>query len=84
MNFHNLTPAQFKKLVIGVVIALAVIILGFNCAYQVKEQEQAVLLTFGKPAAVSQSGLHFKIPFVQSVKKVDTTIRSFEIGRAHV
>lgn len=80
MNFHNLTPAQFKKLVIGVVIALAVIILGFNCAYQVKEQEQAVLLTFGKPAAVSQSGLHFKIPFVQSVKKVDTTIRSFGLG----
>lgn len=80
MDFQNLTPAQLKKIVIGVVIALAVIILGFNCAYQVKEQEQAVLLTFGKPATVSQSGLHFKIPFIQSVKKVDTTIKSFGLG----
>ncbi|MBE5940418.1 MAG: FtsH protease activity modulator HflK [Lachnospiraceae bacterium] len=76
----GITNAQIAKIVVGVIAAIVVVILAFNCAYQVKEQEQAVLLTFGKPSTVSDSGLHFKIPFVQEVKKVDTTIKSFTLG----
>lgn len=67
--------------VVGIVVAaIAIAILAFMSTYQVKEQEQAVLLTFGKPKTVSDSGLHFKIPFVQKVKKVDTTIKGLSIG----
>lgn len=68
------------KIVAIVVAVIVVVILAFNATYQVKEQEQAVLLTFGKPKTVSESGLHFKIPFVQNVKKVDTTIKGLSIG----
>ncbi len=68
------------KVVAIVVAAIVVVILAFNATYQVKEQEQAVLLTFGKPKTVSESGLHFKIPFVQNVKKVDTTIKGLSVG----
>ncbi len=65
----------------GVIIAvLAVLILMFNSTYEIKEQEQAVLITLGKAQAVTDPGLHFKIPFVQQVKKVNTTIQGFAIG----
>ena len=63
-----------------VVLVLAVLILGFNGFYTIGEQEQAVVTTFGKAEAVSTPGLHFKIPFIQKVKKVDTTIKGLSIG----
>ena len=64
-------------------IAAAVIIvaiLAFNSAYQIREQEQAVLITLGQAKAVTDPGLHFKIPFIQQVEKVNTTIQGFAIG----
>ena len=63
-----------------VLLAIVVLILGGNSTYQINEQEQAVLVTLGKPQAVTDSGLHFKIPFIQKVIKVDTTIHGFGIG----
>lgn len=79
-DINDLKPAQLKKIVLAVVGIIAVILVVFNCTYQVKEQEQAVLLTFGNAKTVSESGLHFKIPFIQTVEKVDTTIKGFSIG----
>lgn len=64
--------------VITLVIVLA--ILAFNSTYQIKEQEQAVLITLGKAQAVTTPGLHFKIPFIQKVRKVNTTIQGLSIG----
>ena len=64
-------------------IAAAVVfllILAFNSAYEIKEQEQAVLITLGTPQAVTEPGLHFKIPFIQQVRKVNTTIQGLAIG----
>ena len=67
--------------IIGIVTAIFVIaILVLNSAYQIREQEQAVLVTLGKAQAVTDPGLHFKIPFIQQVKKVNTTIQGFAIG----
>lgn len=51
-----------------------------DCTYQIQEQEQAVLTTFGMPKAVTETGLHFKIPLIQRVQKVNTTIQGFPIG----
>lgn len=48
--------------------------------YTIGENEQAVVTTFGVPKTVNTSGLHMKIPFVQKVQKVDTTIKGFSIG----
>ncbi len=79
MNIE-LTTEQIKKIVIGVTVVIVAFILVFNCTYQVREQEQAVLLTFGNAKTVSTSGLHFKIPFIQQVEKVDTTIKGLAIG----
>lgn len=67
--------------IIGIAALFVVaLILIFGSTYQVTEQEQAVLVTFGQPKAVTEPGLHFKIPFIQQVKKVNTTIQGFAIG----
>ena len=62
------------------VAAVLIFMLGINSAYTIKEQEQAVVVTFGMPATISEPGLHFKIPFIQQVRKVNTTIKGFAIG----
>lgn len=64
-------------IVAAVIVALIVVTGSF---YTIKEQEQAVLITFGQAKAVTEPGLHFKIPLVQQVKKVNTTIQGFTIG----
>lgn len=65
------------KIIIGAVV---LIILVFSMFYTVGENEQAVVTTFGNPKAVSTAGIHVKIPFIQQVEKVDTTIKGITIG----
>ncbi|MBP3476574.1 MAG: FtsH protease activity modulator HflK [Lachnospiraceae bacterium] len=65
------------KIVIAVILLF---ILVSNSYYSIKEEEQAVVCTFGSPKAVTTPGLHFKVPFIQSVTKVNTTIQGFNIG----
>lgn len=77
MNNEAKTVLRVVKCVAAV---LVVVLLGLNCYYTIGEQEQAVITTFGNPTAVSTPGLHFKIPFIQKVKKVDTTIKGIAIG----
>lgn len=60
--------------------AVIAVIIALNSTYQIKEQEQAVLITFGKAKAVTDPGLHFKVPLIQQVRKVNTTIQGFAIG----
>jgi len=62
------------------VAAIAVLVILFSSFYTIKEQEQAVVTTFGVPSKETEPGLHVKIPFVQKVQKVNTTIKGFAIG----
>ncbi|MBQ3543751.1 MAG: FtsH protease activity modulator HflK [Lachnospiraceae bacterium] len=80
INVPNYNTEKQKKLAIGIVVAIMAIILIANSFYTVKENEQAVLLTLGNARTVSDSGLHFKIPFIQKVRKVDTTIQGLTMG----
>ncbi|MCR5215509.1 MAG: FtsH protease activity modulator HflK [Lachnospiraceae bacterium] len=71
------------KVVRGIGYFAIVIIIAsffFGSYYTISEQEQAVLTTFGKAKAVTTTGLHFKLPFIQQVEKVDTTIQGLRIG----
>lgn len=76
----NTGPKRLGKIIIAVVAVIMVLIIGSQAFYTIGEQEQAVVTTFGVPSCVSEPGLHFKIPFVQKVKMVDTTIKGFSIG----
>ncbi len=65
----------------GIMVAVIIAaVLGFDSFYNIQEQEQAVLTTFGIAKNVSEPGLHFKIPLIQRVQKVNTTIQGFSIG----
>ncbi len=65
-----------KFIVIGIIVGILIL----DSFYTINEQEQAVLTTFGKAQAVTQSGLHFKIPIIQKVEKVNTTIKGIRVG----
>ncbi|MBO4609461.1 MAG: FtsH protease activity modulator HflK [Lachnospiraceae bacterium] len=69
-----------KKVVLAVVILFVAGIIVSGSFYTIREEEQAVVCTFGSPQAVTTPGLHFKIPFIQTVDKVSTTINGFSIG----
>ena len=79
----NRAEGSFKKgkriIAIGLIVIFALIFVN-NCYYQVKEQEQAILTMFGKVLRVDTAGLYFKVPFVQSVHKVDMTTHGIGIG----
>lgn len=62
------------------VAALVVLIFFFGSFYTVGEYEKAVVTTFGRPTSTMGAGIHVKIPFIQSVYKVDTTAKGIAIG----
>lgn len=81
MSKDSVGKKGFIGKVVGLaVVAVAALIVLFGSSYQVREQEQAVLITLGKAKAVTDPGLHFKLPIIQQVKKVNTTIQGFSIG----
>ena len=71
---------KFKNLIIIAIILFILAIFALDSVYTIKEQEQAVITTFGQAKAETMAGLHFKIPIIQKVQKVDTTIQGFPIG----
>lgn len=68
-----------KKRPIIIVVFLALIIL-FNAFYIVDEIEQTILTQFGQPVgeAITNAGLHFKIPFIQKVHYFDKRILEWD------
>ncbi|MDO4188850.1 MAG: FtsH protease activity modulator HflK [Lachnospiraceae bacterium] len=71
---------KFGTFVAGFIILIVVANIVFGSFYTIAEEEQAVVCTFGQASAVTDPGLHFKIPFIQTVDKVNTTIQGFAIG----
>ena len=80
MSYKNPNLEDYKGIIKWAVIIIIAAVLVFNSFYTINEQEAAVVTTFGIASASTESGLHFKIPFVQQVTKVDTTIKGFPIG----
>ncbi|MDR2547537.1 MAG: FtsH protease activity modulator HflK [Lachnospiraceae bacterium] len=48
--------------------------------YTLDTQHAAVVTTFGVPTVIADPGIKFKIPLVQRVQKIDTTVRELAIG----
>ena len=71
---------SYGKIVASIVGLMIFAVLALESVYSIGEQEQGVVTTFGHAGSVVTSGLHFKIPFVQKVTKVNTTILGFPIG----
>lgn len=72
--------SSVKKIIIAAVIVVAVAVLGINCVCVVEAGHTGVVVTLGKvDEGVLPEGLHVKIPFVQSVVKIDNRITKLEV-----
>ena len=61
------------------VIALAVLIIGYSAFYAVYQTQQALIVRLGQPVrVVTDPGLHVKVPFIDSVITVDRRILDLE------
>lgn len=67
-----------------VAAAVVIVFLAANiltgCVYSLKENEYAVVTTFGVPRIVDEPGIHVKAPVVQVLDRVPKTINGFPIG----
>ena len=63
-----------------VVAALAAIVVLNDSAYIIAEWEQAVVTQFGRPVGspVVDAGLHFKLPFIQRVRRFEKRILNWD------
>jgi regulator of protease activity HflC (stomatin/prohibitin superfamily) len=70
---------KYKKSIIGGLIVLIIIIIGFASVTTVDSGNRGVLLQFGavKPTIFTE-GLHFKIPFIQTVQQVEVRVQKEE------
>lgn len=60
------------KSIVSAVLVLILVILGASSLFVVKETERAVLLQFGELVRADiEPGLHFKLPYVNNVRKFD-------------
>ena len=80
-NNFNRQPAKktaVKWIIRGIAIFFALLVV-FSSFYTVKSTERGVLSTFGRiQDRVIGDGLHFKIPFVQTVKHVNIQQKKFD------
>lgn len=70
---HAIVIAIIVLIVLGVIVV-------YSAAYTVDEAEQAIVLQFGKPRGepIREPGLHFKVPFVQEVRRFDKRLQSWD------
>ncbi|MDR0974668.1 MAG: prohibitin family protein [Ruminococcus sp.] len=80
-KIYNINPSgkSIGKIVIGIIIAILVIIAVSQCFTIVDAGHSGVVLTFQQvQGTVLTEGLHFKIPFAQSVVQVDNRVQKAE------
>ncbi len=72
------------KILIAVVILLSAIVLGSSC-YTVAEDEYALVVRFSKVVGVTEdAGLHFKIPFIDTVKTYKKNTQLYDLQPSDV
>ena len=69
---------NFKSYINIILVFLFIII--SNSLFIIREGEQAIVTQFGKPVgdAITEAGLHFKLPLVQTVSKFDKKILQWD------
>lgn len=64
----------------GLILLIAVAIVFFASIYTLDEAEQAVIVQLGAPVGdpVTTPGLHFKLPFIQEIRRFDKRVISWD------
>ena len=85
MRLHDDPPATRGVMAAAGLIALVIVLLLggvvlYSATYTVDEAEQAIVLQFGEPRGepITEPGLHFKLPFIQEVRRFDKRLQSWD------
>jgi len=74
-----------QKLIIPIAVAVVIVILIGASLFTVDETEQAIITQLGKFVRdVNEPGLHFKVPFLQSVHKFEDRILEYDADVAKI
>jgi modulator of FtsH protease HflC len=80
-----MNPTRLIGLVIGVLLLLFI---GLSATFEVHQTQQALLLRFGEPVPnrglVTEPGLHFKLPLIETVVYLDNRILDLESSKQEV
>lgn len=80
MAKFKLSISNFWRVIRWGLLGLFVMITVFNTIYFVQEDEYAVIRTFGETSVIETSGMKFKIPYIQKIKKVSKASQQFAVG----
>jgi modulator of FtsH protease HflC len=70
---------------LALVLAIAAVVVGYSAIFTVHQTRQALVVRLGNPVhVVTEAGLHFKVPFLDSVIYVDKRILDLENPQAEV
>jgi membrane protease subunit HflC len=65
--------------IVALVVALFVVVIGFSSLFTVSQTEQVLVVRLGEPVrVVTEPGLNFKVPFIDSVISIDKRILDLE------
>lgn len=70
----KLTPKRLLRIAVIAVVLITVLAILGGSWYTVDDKQEAVVTTFGRVTNVTGAGMHFKIPFIQQVQKVDVNV----------
>ena len=77
----NINPNKKKigRYIVWGIVGLFAILVFFSSFYTIRSSERGVLATFGKMSdEVIGDGLHMKIPFIQTIKRVNVQQKKFD------
>ena len=74
-----------KGMIIAIVIALVLVVVGLSSLFTVQENQYACTVRFSKIIdTTDEAGLHFKIPFLDSVQYFPKTTMLYDIAPSEV
>jgi regulator of protease activity HflC (stomatin/prohibitin superfamily) len=82
MTVSNNVPPSYKFLTIALIVVVIGSIFVSSLFYTVRSGEKALVFTWGKITSVMNEGLHFKIPVMQTIAKVDIRTQKAEAPAA--
>jgi regulator of protease activity HflC (stomatin/prohibitin superfamily) len=82
MSNQNNVPPSYRYLTFAIIVAVIGSVLVSGSFYTVRAGEKALVFTWGKITSVTSEGLHFKIPIMQAISKVDIRTQKAEAPAA--
>jgi modulator of FtsH protease HflC len=71
---------SLPRLIASLALLVVVVAVASSAMYAVDEAQQAIVVQFGKPVGdpIVEPGLHFKLPFIQEVRRFDKRLLAWD------